>query len=194
MALHSKRFIDYGTGTNQVHLGVVPDSSGSDKAALTDAEQNIGGLKIFSEIVTSPNSPATLGEIEDNNEFVTFEQFEKYSDEKEEDLGEPTVLSPGDSIAGHPERTTHVIDRETGIIIGTLPSVGSPLGAPSWRGVPDSWKPTQNPNQSAPASPPHTLPKLRPRPDSGSPGVFIIPPGDGKAHGIVVIGGNIVVY
>jgi hypothetical protein len=120
MAALSNRLIDYGTSINQVHLGVVLDSEGSDKAALTNDSQHIEGLKNFTSVVTSPNSPATLDEIEDNDEFVTFEQFDGFQVELEQDFSPPTfVLVPG-PITPSPKRTTRVVDNETGEIIGSI--------------------------------------------------------------------------
>jgi hypothetical protein len=173
VALLTTRLIDYGVGTNQVHLGIVLDSDGSDKAALTDDAQTIGGLKIFSEVVTSPNSPATLDEIEDNNEFVTFEQLGGYQEEIEGDRTPATVVTIPGVIAGLPNRPINIIDTETGTLIGRLPSIKYP-------GLP------------APPSPATTPPEMIITPLPESPGQYTLP-GVGPG-GVRFINGHLVYF
>jgi hypothetical protein len=172
VALLTKRLIDYGTNTNQVHLGIVPDSNGSVKVALTDDEQWISGLKVFGEIVTSPNSPATLEEIENNNEFVTFEQLDGYEEERRGDFAPPVVMTIPGVIAAPTERPINIIDRETGTLIGVIP--------PSDSQDPDDYY-----------VPPTTPPKITIEPLPGNPGQYTIPnvgPG-----GIQIVDGHLII-
>jgi hypothetical protein len=170
MALLDKRLIDYGTGTNQVHLGVVPDSVGSSKVALTDDGQEISGLKIFSEIVTSPNSPETLEEIEDNNEFVTYEQFGKYEQNLKDDFAPSTTITIPGVIGSLPDRWRNIVDVESGTLIGRIKPENKDPGV---------------------TVPPYTPPKYTIVPLPETPGQYVIP-GVGPG-GIKIIGGTLII-
>jgi hypothetical protein len=172
VALLTKRLVDYGTGTNQVHLGVVPDTAGFDKVALTKDEQSIAGLKVFSVVVTSPNSAATLEEIEDNNEFVTFEQFGGYEEDLEDDFGRPMIVNTPGVITGVPARWTNIIDRETGTLIGVIPPSNTPPG-----------------QGDQPKIPPNTPDDMKITPLPENPGQYVLP-GVGPGGVITTIGGK----
>jgi len=55
MSRTDKRFIKFGTGTNEVNIDVVPD--GTTRMALTNAEQTISGVKTFSDLPVAAADP-----------------------------------------------------------------------------------------------------------------------------------------
>jgi hypothetical protein len=165
--------IDYGVIENKVHLGVVPDTYGGSAAALTNTDQDIGGVKTFAEVVTSPNSAATITDAMPVVELLTRQQLDAFVTSKKVQIPKPFYIigeTPLDDLLGRPLKPgeeIHFHDPGSGQHVGTIVLTGGGGTGAEYKKPPKPGAPT-----------------LSPLPEAGT--TLIIP--DGKVGGY--IGGN----